>query len=175
MVLHFIANKQIILGRLRNVGTPPLNLFIQKGNRRKKMKCVLLMIWLVTTGPNRLKCAQHKEHTRSCRPLKPHVLKCPESVRDIGLWPKRRNEKHFNEILLPASHHFLWVKLEEQVRAQAKHRHKPSMMTHRGSVSDGVSCRHPHAYKVCPFVVKKPYVRVLRSSHLPYSEPLAWK
>ena len=74
-------------------------------------------------------------------------------------------------MLLLASHHFLWVKLGEQVRAQAKHRHKPSMMTHQGSVSDGVSCRHPHAYKVCLSVVKKSYVRVLRCSHLPYSDP----
>lgn len=68
-------------------------------------------------------------------------------------------------------HHLLQVKLGEQVRAQAKHRHKPSMMTHRGSVSDGVSCRHPHAYKVCHSVVKKSYVRILRCSHLPYSDP----
>lgn len=36
MVLHFIANKQIILGRLRNVGTPPMNLFIQKRKTEKE-------------------------------------------------------------------------------------------------------------------------------------------
>lgn len=36
MVLHFITNKQMVLGRLRNVGTPPLNLFIQKIKTEKE-------------------------------------------------------------------------------------------------------------------------------------------
>lgn len=175
IVLHSIANKQIILGGLRNVGTPPLNLFIQKRKTEKEEdEMGVANDMAVTASPNRLKRAQHKEHTRNHCPLKPHVLKCPETAGDIGLWPKRRNEKHFNGILLPASHHFLWVKLGEQVRAQAKHRHKPSMMTHQGNVSDGVSCRHPMHIRYAPLWSKNLMSGFLDVPTSP-TQTIAWK
>lgn len=86
MVLHSITNKQIILGGLRNVGTPPLNLFIQKRKTEKEEdEMGVASDMAVTASPNRLKCAQHKERTRNHCPLKPHVLKCPETAGDIGL------------------------------------------------------------------------------------------
>lgn len=126
MVLHSITNKQITLDRLKNVGKSPYLLWPQslypkkERQRRKKMMWLLLMMGLHTASPNRLKC---KEHTHGCRPLKPQLPKSPESVRNTGPWPRRRNKKHSNGILL-ASHHVLWVKSwgELQVRAQAKHR-----------------------------------------------------